>query len=138
MSLATMPEVLDALRAGKPVIVADDEGRENEGDAIMAAEFATQEWIAWMVRHTSGYLCAPMPNAVADRLGLPLMVERNEDSRGTAYTVSVDAADRISTGISASDRAHTLRILADQEATPEQLIRPGHILPLRAVEGGVR
>ena len=65
MSLATMPEVLDALRAGKPVIVADDEGRENEGDAIMAAEFATQEWIAWMVRHTSGYLCAPMPNSVA-------------------------------------------------------------------------
>jgi 3,4-dihydroxy 2-butanone 4-phosphate synthase/GTP cyclohydrolase II len=138
MSLATMPEVLEALRAGKPVIVADDEGRENEGDAIMAAEFATQEWIAWMVRHTSGYLCAPMPNAFADRLGLPLMVERNEDARGTAYTVSVDAADRISTGISASDRAHTLRILADPEATPDRLIRPGHILPLRAVEGGVR
>lgn len=138
MSLATMPEVLDALRAGKPVIVADDEGRENEGDAIMAAEFATQEWIAWMVRHTSGYLCAPMPNAFADRLGLPLMVERNEDARGTAYTVSVDAADRISTGISASDRAHTLRILADPEATPDRLIRPGHILPLRAVDGGVR
>lgn len=138
MSLATMPEVLEALRAGKPVIVADDEGRENEGDAIMAAEFATREWIAWMVRHTSGYLCAPMPNAFADRLGLPLMVERNEDSRGTAYTVSVDAADRISTGISASDRAHTLRILADPEATPDRLIRPGHILPLRAVEGGVR
>ncbi|MEI5584949.1 MULTISPECIES: 3,4-dihydroxy-2-butanone-4-phosphate synthase [unclassified Agromyces] len=138
MSLATMPEVLEALRAGKPVIVADDEGRENEGDAIMAAEFATQEWIAWMVRHTSGYLCAPMPNAAADRLGLPLMVERNEDARGTAYTVSVDAADRISTGISASDRAHTLRILADPEATPDRLIRPGHILPLRAVDGGVR
>lgn len=138
MSLATMPEVLDALRAGKPVIVADDEGRENEGDAIMAAEFATQEWIAWMVRHTSGYLCAPMPNAFADRLGLPLMVERNEDARGTAYTVSVDAADRISTGISASDRAHTLRILADPDATPDRLIRPGHILPLRAVDGGVR
>lgn len=138
MSLATMPEVLDALRAGMPVIVADDEGRENEGDAIMAAEFATREWIAWMVRHTSGYLCAPMPNAFADRLGLPLMVERNEDARGTAYTVSVDAADRISTGISASDRAHTLRILADPEATPDRLIRPGHILPLRAVDGGVR
>jgi 3,4-dihydroxy 2-butanone 4-phosphate synthase/GTP cyclohydrolase II len=138
MSLASMPEVLDALRAGKPVIVADDEARENEGDAIMAAQFATQEWIAWMVRHTSGYLCAPMPNAFADRLGLPLMVERNEDSRGTAYTVSVDAADRISTGISASDRAHTLRILADPEATPDRLIRPGHILPLRAVDGGVR
>ncbi|GAA1777569.1 GTP cyclohydrolase II [Agromyces lapidis] len=138
MSLATIPEVLDALRAGKPVIVADDEARENEGDAIMAAEFATQEWIAWMVRRTSGYLCAPMPNDVADRLELPLMVERNEDARGTAYTISVDAADRVSTGISAADRAHTLRVLADPDATPERLVRPGHVIPLRAVDGGVR
>jgi len=138
MSLATIPEVLEALRAGKPVIVADDEARENEGDAIMAAEFATQEWIAWMVRHTSGFLCAPMPNTVADRLELPLMTERNEDVRGTAYTISVDAADRTSTGISAADRAHTLRVLADPASTPERLIRPGHILPLRAVDGGVR
>ena len=138
MSLATIPEVLDALRAGKPVIVADDEARENEGDAIMAAEFATQEWIAWMVRHTSGFLCAPMTNAAADRLELPLMTERNEDVRGTAYTISVDAADRTSTGISAADRAHTLRVLADPASTPEKLIRPGHILPLRAVDGGVR
>ncbi|WP_448809294.1 GTP cyclohydrolase II [Agromyces bauzanensis] len=138
MTLATIPEVLDALRAGKPVIVADDESRENEGDAIMAAEFATQEWLAWMIRHTSGYLCAPMPNAVADRLELPLMTERNEDIRGTAYTISVDAADRVSTGISAADRAHTLRVLADPGSTPEMLIRPGHVLPLRAVEGGVR
>ncbi|MCD2444131.1 GTP cyclohydrolase II [Agromyces sp. SYSU K20354] len=138
MSLATIPEVLDALRAGKPVIVADDEGRENEGDAIMAAQFATQEWIAWMVRHTSGYLCAPMPNSVADRLELPLMTERNQDPRSTAYTISVDAADRTSTGISASDRAHTLRVLAEPTSTPESLQRPGHILPLRAVDGGVR
>lgn len=138
MSLATIPEVLDALRAGKPVIVADDEARENEGDAIMAAEFATQEWIAWMVRNTSGFLCAPMPNAFADRLGLPLMVERNEDARGTAYTVSVDAAERMSTGISAGERAHTLRVLADPDSTPDRLIRPGHIIPLRAVDGGVR
>ncbi|QAY74637.1 GTP cyclohydrolase II [Agromyces protaetiae] len=138
MSLASIPEVLAALRAGKPVIVADDEARENEGDAIMAAEFATQEWIAWMVRNTSGYLCAPMPNALADKLELPLMVERSEDRRGTAYTISVDAADRISTGISAADRAHTLRTLADPDATPDRLIRPGHIIPLRAVDGGVR
>ncbi|MDR5700309.1 GTP cyclohydrolase II [Agromyces aerolatus] len=137
MSLASMPEVLDALRAGKPVIVADDEARENEGDAIMAAQFATQEWIAWMVRHTSGYLCAPMPNSLADRLELPIMVERSEDVRGTAYTISVDAADRVSTGISAADRAHTLRVLADPASTPDRLIRPGHILPLRAVDGGV-
>ncbi|WP_127792852.1 GTP cyclohydrolase II [Agromyces sp. LHK192] len=138
MSLSTIPEVLEALRAGKPVIVADDESRENEGDAILAAEFATREWIAWMVRNTSGYLCAPMPSALADRLELPPMVERSEDWRGTAYTVSVDAADRVSTGISASDRARTLRTLADPTATPDRLIRPGHIIPLRAVDGGVR
>ena len=138
MSLSTIPEALAALRAGRPVIVADDENRENEGDAIMAAEFATQEWIAWMVRHTSGFLCAPMTNAAADRLELPLMTERNEDVRGTAYTISVDAADRTSTGISAADRAHTLRVLADPASSPDRLIRPGHILPLRAVDGGVR
>jgi 3,4-dihydroxy 2-butanone 4-phosphate synthase/GTP cyclohydrolase II len=138
VSLATIPEVLDALRAGKPVIVADDEGRENEGDAIMAAELASQEWIAWMVRNTSGFLCAPMPDEFADRLELPLMTQQNQDPRGTAYTITVDAADRLSTGISAADRAHTLRVLADPSSQPDSLNRPGHILPLRAVEGGVR
>lgn len=138
MSLADIPTALEALRAGRPVIVADDEGRENEGDVVMAAQFASREWIAWTVRHTSGYLCAPMPGEIADRLGLPLMWSDNQDPRGTAYTVSVDAADRLSTGISASDRAHTLRVLADPESTPESVIRPGHVLPLRAVDGGVR
>ncbi|MFC6354737.1 GTP cyclohydrolase II [Luethyella okanaganae] len=138
MSLATIPEVLDALRAGKPVIVADDEGRENEGDAIMAAELASQEWTAWMVRNTSGFLCAPMPNEIADRLELPLMTSDNQDARGTAYTITVDAADRMSTGISAADRAHTLRVLSNPSSTPASLIRPGHVLPLRAVDGGVR
>lgn len=138
MSLADIPTALAALAAGKPIIVADDEGRENEGDVVMAAQFASQEWIAWTVRHTSGYLCAPMTNEIADRLRLPLLWAESEDPRGTAYTVSVDAADRLSTGISASDRAHTLRVLADPESTPASLIRPGHILPLRAVDGGVR
>ena len=138
MSLADIPTALEALRAGRPVIVADDEGRENEGDVVMAAQFASREWIAWTVRHTSGYLCAPMTGEIADRLGLPLMWSDNQDPRGTAYTVSVDAADRLSTGISASDRAHTLRVLADPESTPESVIRPGHVLPLRAVDGGVR
>lgn len=138
MSLADIPTALAALAAGKPIIVADDEGRENEGDFIMAAQFASQEWIAWAVRHTSGYLCAPMTNEIADRLGLPLQWANSEDPRGTAYTVSVDAADRLSTGISASDRAHTLRVLADPASTPRSIIRPGHILPLRAVDGGVR
>ncbi len=137
MSLASIPLALEALRAGRPIIVADDEGRENEGDVILAAESASQEWIAWMVKHTSGFICAPMTNEFADRLELPPMVEHNEDPRGTAYTVSVDAADRLSTGISASDRAHTLRVLADPTATPARLHRPGHIMPLRAVDGGV-
>ena len=138
MSLANIPVALEALRAGKPIIVADDEGRENEGDVIIAAESASQEWVAWMVKHTSGFICAPMTNEIADRLELPPMVEHNEDPRGTAYTVSVDAADRLSTGISASDRAHTLRVLADPAATPSRVHRPGHIMPLRAVDGGVR
>lgn len=138
MSLATIPEALDALRAGRPVIVADDENRENEGDVILSAELATPEWIAWTVRWSSGFICAPMPADWADRLDLPPMVAVNEDARGTAYTVSVDAADRVSTGISASDRAHTLNVLANPDSTPSSVIRPGHILPLRAVDGGVR
>ncbi|HTL40401.1 MAG TPA: GTP cyclohydrolase II [Pseudolysinimonas sp.] len=138
MSLAEIPVALEALRAGRPIIVADDEGRENEGDVIIAAELASQETVAWMVRVTSGYLCAPMTNELADRLELPLMVTDSQDWRGTAYTVSVDAADRLSTGISAGDRAHTLRVLANPASTAKSLIRPGHILPLRAVDGGVR
>jgi 3,4-dihydroxy 2-butanone 4-phosphate synthase/GTP cyclohydrolase II len=138
MSLSTIPEALEALRQGKPVIVADDENRENEGDAIISAALATPEWIAWIVRHSSGFICAPLPGEWADRLDLPPMVPVNQDARGTAYTVSVDAADRQSTGISASDRAHTLNVLADAASTPSSVIRPGHILPLRAVDGGVR
>ena len=138
MSLASIPTAIEALRAGRPVIVADDEGRENEGDVIIAAQLASQEWIAWMVRYSSGFICAPMTNDIADRLELPPMVAVNQDPRGTAYTVSVDASDRLSTGISASDRAHTLRVLADPTSTPTSLFRPGHILPLRAVDGGVR
>ena len=138
MSLATIPQALTELRAGRPIIVADNESRENEGDVIIAAELASQEWIAWTVRNSSGFICAPMTNEIADRLDLPVMVANNEDARGTNYTVSVDAADRLSTGISAADRAHTLRVLSDLESTPESLHRPGHILPLRAVDGGVR
>jgi len=137
MSLTPIPEVLDALRAGRIVLVADDEGRENEGDAIMAAELATQESIAWIVRNSSGLLCAPMSRDVADRLNLPIMIERNQDSRKTAYTITVDAAEGVTTGISASDRARTVNVLANPESVAHDLIRPGHVLPLRAVDGGV-
>lgn len=138
MSLSPISAALDALRAGKPVIVADDENRENEGDVILSAELATPEWLAWTIRWSSGFLCAPMPAEWADRLDLPPMVPVNEDARGTAYTVSVDAADKVSTGISAADRSHTLNVLADPASTPSSVIRPGHVLPLRAVDGGVR
>ncbi len=138
MSLAEIPTAIEALRLGRPVIVADDEGRENEGDVVIAAELASQEWIAWMVRYSSGFICAPMTNEIADRLELPPMVANNQDPRGTAYTISVDASDRLSTGISAADRAHTLRVLGDPTSVPTSLFRPGHILPLRAVDGGVR
>jgi 3,4-dihydroxy 2-butanone 4-phosphate synthase/GTP cyclohydrolase II len=137
MSLSTIEEALTALREGKPVLVADAENRENEGDAIMAAEFATEEWIAWIVRNTSGYLCAPMTEQMANRLELPLMTIANQDTLRTQYTVSVDAASGVTTGISAGDRARTLQALADPSSSPESLIRPGHILPLRAHQGGV-
>jgi 3,4-dihydroxy 2-butanone 4-phosphate synthase/GTP cyclohydrolase II len=138
VNLSTIPEALDALRAGRPIIVADDENRENEGDVVLSAELATPEWVAWTVRWSSGFICAPMPGDIADHLDLPPMVERNEDARGTAYTVSVDAAEHVTTGISASDRAYTLNVLADPASTPTSVRRPGHILPLRAVDGGVR
>ncbi|MGN7977126.1 GTP cyclohydrolase II [Microbacterium sp. 22195] len=138
MSLSTIDAALDALRAGRPVIVADDENRENEGDIIISAELASPEVMAFMVRWTSGLICAPMPADLADSLNLPPMVESNEDARSTAYTVSVDAAEGVTTGISAHDRAHTLNVLADPSSTATSIIRPGHILPLRAVDGGVR
>ncbi|MFI9486220.1 3,4-dihydroxy-2-butanone-4-phosphate synthase [Promicromonospora sp. NPDC052451] len=130
-------EALAELAAGRPVLVADDAGRENEVDVVLAASTATPEWVAWTVRHSSGYLCAPMPADRADALGLPLMVERSEDPRTTAYTVSVDAATGVTTGISAADRARTLRVLGDPATGPRDLIRPGHVLPLRARPGGV-
>jgi 3,4-dihydroxy 2-butanone 4-phosphate synthase/GTP cyclohydrolase II len=138
MSLTDIPTALAALSSGRPVIVVDNESRENEGDLIMAAQFATQEWLAFMIRYTSGFICAPMSHEIADRLELPLMVLDNQDPLQTAYTISVDAADRKSTGISASERAHTLRVLADIASVPASLNRPGHILPLRAMDGGVR
>lgn len=138
MSLSTIETALNQLRAGKPIIVVDNEDRENEGDIVMSAQHATEEWIAWTIRHTSGYLCAPMTADRAAVLNLPLMVQDNKDVRRTAYTVSVDAAQGVTTGISAADRARTLHVLANPTSTPFDLIRPGHIIPLRAVAGGVR
>ncbi|GAB2981403.1 hypothetical protein GCM10027282_20180 [Frigoribacterium salinisoli] len=130
--------VLEHLRAGRPVIVVDAEDREDEGDVVLAAELASPEWIAWTVRHSSGFLCAPMAPEIADHLDLPPMVAHSEDVRGTAYTVSVDAAHGVTTGISASDRATTLRVLGAADSVRDDLHRPGHVLPLRALPGGVR
>lgn len=137
IAFATIETALAEIAAGRPVLVADDADRENEVDAILAASTATREWVAWTVRHSSGYLCAPMPDDLADALELPLMVERSQDPRGTAYTISVDAAEGVTTGISAADRARTLRVLGAPDATSGDLIRPGHVLPLRAKAGGV-
>lgn len=135
--LDRVQDAVAALRRGLPVLVVDDEDRENEGDVILAAEHATARWVAWAVRHGSGLLCAPMPQEWADRLQLPPMVTDNQDPRRTAYTVSVDAASGVGTGISAADRARTVRVLADRGSGPQDVIRPGHVFPLRARPGGV-
>ena len=137
MELNTIEEALEALRAGKPVLVADAEDRENEGDAIIAAELVSTEWMAWIVNPTTGFLCVPMENGRANALSLPVMWNKNADPHQTNYTVSVDAANRISTGVSAADRANTARVLADPASTADSFIRPGHMLPLRAHPGGV-
>jgi 3,4-dihydroxy 2-butanone 4-phosphate synthase / GTP cyclohydrolase II len=135
--LSSIEQAFDALKSGLPVLVLDDEDRENEGDVILSAATLTTEWMAWTIRHTSGYICAPMPEGFADRLGLPPMVANNQDPRGTAYTVTVDAAEGVTTGISAADRAHTIRLLAQEDSTASGFTRPGHVVPLRARPGGV-
>ena len=134
---AAVAAALESLRAGRPVLVTDDADREDEGDVVLAAELVTPEWLGWTVRHTSGLLCVPMSAERAAALELPPMVERNEDSRRTDYTVSVDATAGVTTGISAADRARTARVLADPAARPGDLVRPGHVFPLRARPGGV-
>jgi 3,4-dihydroxy 2-butanone 4-phosphate synthase/GTP cyclohydrolase II len=136
-AFGTVEQALADLAAGRPVAVVDDKDRENEGDLIVAAELATPELIGFMVRWTSGVLCVPMPEADCDRLALPPMHHRNEDRKQTAFTVSVDARDKTTTGISAAERAHTIRLLADPETKADDLTRPGHVFPLRAAEGGV-
>ena len=137
MQLSTIEDAIFALREGKPVLVADDENRENEGDAIISAELVSPEWMAWIVRNTTGFLCVPMDDQRANELNLPAMTNDNKDPHGTNYTISVDAANRFSTGVSAQDRANTANVLADPLSTPESLIRPGHMIPLRANPQGV-
>jgi 3,4-dihydroxy 2-butanone 4-phosphate synthase / GTP cyclohydrolase II len=122
---------------GRPVLVVDDEDRENEGDIIFAAAMATPELLAFTIRYTSGVICMPMREAELDRLQLPQMTSHNTEPHRTAFTLSVDAREGVSTGISAADRATTIRKLVDPATTPTDLVRPGHVFPLRYTEGGV-
>lgn len=136
-SFDSIQSAIEALANGQAVVVVDDEDRENEGDIIFAAQHATTELMAFTVRYTSGVICVPMTAARADALALGPMVGINQDAKGTAFTVSTDAAHGITTGISAADRALTTRLLADPQTRSSQLSRPGHIFPLRAASGGV-
>ncbi|MFD3686854.1 bifunctional 3,4-dihydroxy-2-butanone-4-phosphate synthase/GTP cyclohydrolase II [Nocardiopsis sp. NPDC058631] len=135
--LDPIEDAIAEFAAGRAIVVVDDEDRENEGDIIFAAELATPELLAFMIRHTSGVVCVPLEGGDLDRLDLPLMTARNEESLRTAYTVTVDAREGVSTGISAADRALTVRLLASAKSRPVDFVRPGHILPLRARPGGV-
>lgn len=137
LKLDTIEHAIDEIRAGRPVIVVDDEDRENEGDLIFAASKATPELLAFLIRYSSGVVCVPMEAAELDRLGIPLMTPHNRERLRTAYTISVDARDNVTTGISAADRARTIRVLADSASESYDLVQPGHIFPLRAREGGV-
>lgn len=128
---------IQTIAAGGMVIVTDDEGRENEGDLLFAAEKATPEMVNMMIRHARGLICVPMSEPQLKRLAINPMVQQNREALGTAFTVSVDAAEGITTGISAFDRARTIRLLAANETRPDDLVQPGHIFPLSARPGGV-
>lgn len=133
---AAIPDAIEAIRNGEIVIVVDDEDRENEGDLVMAAEHVTESNMAFMIRHTGGVVFLALSNDIADKLDLPPMVNRNTAKRATAFTVTIEAAEGVDTGISAKDRAHTIRTAINPVAKPEDLARPGHVFPLRAQDGG--
>ncbi|MCW2840897.1 MAG: bifunctional 3,4-dihydroxy-2-butanone-4-phosphate synthase/GTP cyclohydrolase [Aeromicrobium sp.] len=135
--LDSIERAIADFREGKAIVVVDDENRENEGDIIFAASKATPELMAFLVRYSSGLVCAPITGEILDRLAIPLMTPHNREKMRTAYTVSIDARDGITTGISATDRARTCRVLADSATEPFELNQPGHIIPLRAKPGGV-
>ena len=135
--LDTVEQAVADIAAGKPVVVVDDEARENEGDLIFAASKSTPPLMAFTIRHTSGVVCVPVTAPTLDRLGIPLMTPHNRERMRTAYTVSVDARDGVTTGISAADRSHTVRTLIDSATEAFELVQPGHVFPLRYTEGGV-
>ena len=133
----TIEDALAAIAAGEMVVVLDDKNRENEGDLILAAEFATPEALAFIVRHTTGIVCVALTAERIARLDLPPMTAHSTDHQQTAFTVSVDARQGVTTGVSAADRARTIATLIDPQARPDDLLRPGHMFPLRARSGGV-
>ena len=135
--LDSVQRAIEDIAAGRPVVVVDDANRENEGDIIAAASAMTPELMAFMIRYTSGVICAPLTGETLDRLQLPLMTPHNTERMRTAFTISVDARDGVTTGISAADRARTVRVLVDSATESYELVRPGHIFPLRYAEGGV-
>jgi 3,4-dihydroxy 2-butanone 4-phosphate synthase / GTP cyclohydrolase II len=135
--MSPIHEAIEILKNGKMIILVDDEDRENEGDLVLAADFVTPESINFMARHGRGLICLTMEKKEIDRLQLPLMTPRNKATRGTAFTVSIEAREGVTTGISAADRAQTIRVAIDPEKGPHDLSSPGHIFPLQAVDGGV-
>jgi 3,4-dihydroxy 2-butanone 4-phosphate synthase/GTP cyclohydrolase II len=134
---SSVEEAIEQYRAGKFVVIADDDDRENEGDLVIPAQFVKGDHIAFMLRYTSGIICVPATGERLDSLRVPLMVGNNQAQYGTAFTVSVDARNGITTGVSAADRAETIRVIAEASSAPGDLVMPGHIYPLRAREGGV-
>jgi 3,4-dihydroxy 2-butanone 4-phosphate synthase/GTP cyclohydrolase II len=137
MGLSKISEAIEEIRAGKFIIIVDDEDRENEGDLAMAAEKINAEAINFMAQHARGLICLPIIGTRLDELGIPLMVDDNTSRFSTAFTVSVEAKHGVSTGISAADRAQTIKAMVDSASKPEDLARPGHMFPLRARDGGV-
>jgi len=134
---ATVEEAVEDIRNGRMVVVVDDPDRENEGDLVLAAQFATPEAVNFMATHARGLICLCLTGERCEELGLPQMAQRNEAPLGTAFTVSVEAREGVTTGISAADRAHTIQVAIDPESTPHDLVQPGHVFPLRARDGGV-
>ena len=132
----SVADAIEEYRAGRPLIIVDDEDRENEGDVAVPAQFCTPEIVNFMATHARGLICVPLADEAVDRLRLPMMAQHNTSPWGTAFTVSVESATGITTGISASDRARTIAVLADPTSQPNDLVRPGHIFPLRARSGG--
>ncbi|KAK5113768.1 hypothetical protein LTR62_003152 [Meristemomyces frigidus] len=138
LSFDSIPDAIEAFARGEFLVVLDSPARENEGDLIIAASALTPSKTAFLIHHTSGYLCAPVTPALAAKLELPQMVSENTDPNRTAYTITIDAAEGVTTGISAKDRSTTCQLLADPKVRKEAFRRPGHVVPLQAREGGVR